>query len=443
VEPRAQYTRTRDGVSIAFWAIGEGTPLVLMPSMPVSHIEYEWQIPEWRAWYESLAERRRVVRYDGRGTGLSDRRAIEYSMDTLEADLEAVVDRLGLDSFALLAAYHPGPAAIKYAAEHPERVSHLILWCSYSRGGEFESPAIRATRSLIDQDWEVYAQTAAHVLLGWQSGEAAQSLARLVQQANSAEGFLALLRASDMFDATPYLEKVRAPTLVLHRRGISWLSLDLARGLAARIPNARLALLDGDSIAPYLGDARAVTETMFEFLGEPQVPQPQETSLKTILFTDVEGHTAIMRRLGDVKGRDVLRDHERLTRDALRANGGIEIKTMGDGFMASFNSAQGAVRCAIALQRAFRAYSAERDVELRIRVGLNAGEPIAEQGDLFGTAVIMAARCAAEARGGEILATDVVRQLAEGRGFRFKDRGMFMLRGFEDPVRLFEVGWSE
>jgi hypothetical protein len=113
VEPRAQYTRTRDGVSIAFWAIGEGTPLVLMPSMPVSHIEYEWQIPEWRAWYESLAERRRVVRYDGRGTGLSDRRAIEYSMDTLEADLEAVVDRLGLDSFALLAAYHPGPAAIK------------------------------------------------------------------------------------------------------------------------------------------------------------------------------------------------------------------------------------------------------------------------------------------------------------------------------------------
>jgi class 3 adenylate cyclase len=443
VEPRAQYTRTRDGVSIAFWSIGEGAPLVLMPSMPVSHIEYEWQIPEWRAWYESLAERRRVVRYDGRGAGLSDRRATTYSMDALAADLEAVVDRLGLDSFALLAAYHPGPVAIKYAAEHPERVSHLVLWCSFARGADLDSPEIKATRSLLEQDWEVYAQAAAHVLLGWRSGEAAQSLARMIQQANSAEGFRALLNASDGFDATPYLDRVEAPTLVMHRRGISWLSLDLARGLTARIPNARLAVLEGDSIAPYLGDAHAVTETILDFLGEAQVSRRQETALKTILFTDIEGHTKIMRRLGDVKGREVLRDHERMTREALRAHGGSEIKTMGDGFMASFNSAQAAVQCAIALQRAFRAYSLQGSVELKVRVGLNAGEPIADEGDLYGTAVIMAARCAAEARGGEVLATDVVRQLAEGRGFRFKDRGTFILRGFEDPVRLFEVGWTE
>ncbi len=149
-----------------------------------------------------------------------------------------------------------------------------------------------------------------------------------------------------------------------------------------------------------------------------------------------------MRRLGDLKGREVLRDHERITRDALRAHGGSEIKTMGDGFMASFSSGQRALECAIALQRAFKAYSEGGEVQLRVRVGLNAGEPIAEENDLFGTAVIMAARCAAEAKGGEILATDVVRQLAGGRGFSFKDRGKFDLRGFDDPVNLYEVKWE-
>jgi class 3 adenylate cyclase len=149
----------------------------------------------------------------------------------------------------------------------------------------------------------------------------------------------------------------------------------------------------------------------------------------------------MMRRLGDERGRQMLRDHERITREALRAHGGSEIRTMGDGFLATFGSAQRALQCAVALQKAFREYS-QGDVKLKVRVGLNAGEPIAEGGQIYGTAVIMASRCAAEARGGEVLATDVVRQLAAGRGFDFSDRGLFNLAGFEEPVRLYEVKWS-
>ncbi|HXH20621.1 MAG TPA: adenylate/guanylate cyclase domain-containing protein [Dehalococcoidia bacterium] len=442
MEPRVQYTRTADGVNIAFWTIGEGQPLVIMPSMPMSHIEFEWQIPEWRAFYERIAERRLVVRYDGRGTGLSDRRAIKYSLETLLMDLDAVVSRLNLERFALLAAYHPGPAALHYAARHPERLSHLLLWCTYAAAAEMSSPVVTATRSLIQQDWEVYAQTAAHVLLGWNATQPAQNFARFIREANTPDGVMALFDAAAEFDARDVLDQVKTPTLVMQRRGISWMDIELARNLAARIPDARLALLEGESIAPYWGDVDSVVNAILDFLGEGRAgPQRAATSLRTILFTDIEGHTAMMRSLGDERGRQMLRDHERITREALRAHGGSEIKTMGDGFLATFGSAQRALQCAVALQKAFHDYS-RGPIKLRVRVGLNAGEPIAEGGELYGTAVIMASRCAAQAKGGEILATDVVRQLVSGRGFEFGDRGLFDLAGFEDPVRLYEVKWS-
>src|SRR3989304_574833 len=133
MEPRIQYAKTSDGVSIAFCAIGQGMPIVQMP-MAVSHIQAEWQQPECRRWCERLSEMRNLVRYDTRGFGLSQREVTDFSIDTMLLDLEAVVDRLGLEKFALLGFVHTGPAAISYAAQHPQRVSHLVLWCTYARG---------------------------------------------------------------------------------------------------------------------------------------------------------------------------------------------------------------------------------------------------------------------------------------------------------------------
>jgi class 3 adenylate cyclase len=169
--------------------------------------------------------------------------------------------------------------------------------------------------------------------------------------------------------------------------------------------------------------------------------------VRTILFTDIVEHTEMMGRLGDKAGRDVLREHEELTRDVLRTHGGDEIKTMGDGFMASFSSPAGAVECAIALQRAFEDLhhgpGAKPGKEpIHVRIGLNAGEPIEEGGDLFGATVIMASRIASHAKSGEILASDVVRGLCSGKGFLFADRGENVLRGFEDAVRLYEISWQ-
>ncbi len=157
----------------------------------------------------------------------------------------------------------------------------------------------------------------------------------------------------------------------------------------------------------------------------------------------MEGSTALTQRLGDAKAREVLRAHERIVREALKSHGGSEVKTMGDGFMASFTSATGALECAIAMQRAFAEHSESADEPIRVRIGLNAGEPIAEEEDLFGTAVNLAARICGHAEAGQILASDVVRQLVAGKDFLFADRGEVALKGFDEPVRLFEVRWKD
>jgi len=150
-----------------------------------------------------------------------------------------------------------------------------------------------------------------------------------------------------------------------------------------------------------------------------------------------------MHRLGDEKGRAVLREHEQVTRNTLKTHGGSEVKTMGDGFMASFTSITKGVECAIALQRAFDERNASAPEPVTIRVGLNAGEPIQEDGDLFGETVILAARIAAKAEGAEILVANAVRELCSGKGFLFADRGEFVAKGFEEPVRVYEVRWRD
>ena len=191
------------------------------------------------------------------------------------------------------------------------------------------------------------------------------------------------------------------------------------------------------------GDTDRVIQVVNEFLGDaPNAePQPDATAFRTILFTDIEGHTSMMDRLGDKAGRAVLREHERITREALRAHSGTEVKTQGDGFMASFASATTAVDCAIAMQRTFAEHNRHTNEPISVRVGLNAGEPIAEDGDYFGAMVIVASRVAAQAHGGEIVASNVVRELCAGKRFSFSDRGETTLRGFEDPVRLYDISW--
>jgi class 3 adenylate cyclase len=288
----------------------------------------------------------------------------------------------------------------------------------------------------------------AHARLGWAEGEQASRFASLIRDSTTPEALQLLLKSVGEFDVTALLPLVTPATLVLHRRQVPLPDVGLARGLASRIPDARLAVLEGDSIFPMMGDTDAVFRAIDEFLGEGEeaaagAEPPEAGAFRTVLFTDVEGSTAFTQRLGDAKARELLREHERIVREALKAHGGSEVKTMGDGFMASFSSATKALECAIAMQRAFAEQNESAEEPIKVRVGLNAGEPIAEDEDLFGTAVNLAARICAHAESGQILAPIVVRELAAGKQFLLADLGETELRGFEDPVRLYEVSWRE
>jgi class 3 adenylate cyclase len=449
MEPRIQYAKTEDGVSIAYWTMGEGIPFIYMPPGAYSHIEMEWQLPEARPEYEYLAEKRMLVRYDGRGQGLSDRDATDFSVEARMLDLAAVVDRLGTQKFALYAPFYAGPAAITYAVRHPERVSHLLLWCCWARGSDLAFPELQVLGDLAAANWELFTETVAHAFIGWSEGEPARRFATLMRESITPEALSAYTEEFEESDVTNLLSEVRSPTLVLHRRQVSFPQVDAARGLAARISDARLVLLEGRSMACYLGDMEAAMQAIDEFLAEGEEAETGGLSadiVHTILFTDVEGSTALTDRLGDAKARELLREHERMVREALKSHGGSEVKALGDGFMTSFSSATKALECAIAMQRAFAQRNESAEEPIRVRIGLNAGEPIAEddpdgRSDLFGTAVNLAARIAAQAEGGEILASEAVRQIVAGKKFPFSDRGETALRGFEDRVHIYQVSW--
>ncbi|MEX0800783.1 MAG: adenylate/guanylate cyclase domain-containing protein [Dehalococcoidia bacterium] len=472
MEPRIQYAQTEDGVSIAYWSLGQGVPILYMRGAPFTHLQMEWQRATYRQWYEPMLERWRVVCFDTRGSGMSERGVSDFSVEAQALDIAAVADRLELDSFALMASTSSGLAAVQYAAVNPQRVSHLALIDGYPSGPEFfDIPQVKAFRAMLDADWDMFTETLAQVLFGWSGGEKAREMAALLRGCVEQQQAIAFMDTIASVDVTPLLAQITQATVVLHHASIPFPTMDTTRLLASRIADSRLVVLEGNWETPGI-DLDVLIRALEDLLGTgaPAAALSSGTSggLATILFTDIEGSTALTQRLGDARARDLIRQHERLVREQLAAHGGAEVKTMGDGFMASFSSATRALECAAAMQRAFAERNASlparpEPVEgrgpahgstgspraeaasepLHIRIGLNAGEPIAEEQDLFGTAVIAAARIAAMAEGGEILVSDVVRQLVAGKGFMFADRGDAELRGFDDPVRIYELRWRE
>ena len=445
MEPQVQYAQTADGLSIAYWTLGEGLPLVYPAVSLFSHGQLEWQIPENRRWFERLAQKRMLVRYDGRGSGLSEHGVTKFSLETRLLDLEAVVERLGLERFDLFGSFAGGPLAIACAARHPERVARLILWCAYARYSDIEQPGSGALSDLAGKDWELYSETIAHVAFGWSEGDAAHRFAVFIRECTTHAEYLAFQDAARAVDVAGLLCQVAAPTLVIHRRQLSIVPVAAAQRLTSGISDARLVLLEGSSLAPYLGDIEGTAQAVDEFLGDGDAPAaelPRGTA--TILFTDLVGSTALTQRLGDAKAQELLRAHNVIVREALKAHDGTQIKHTGDGIMASFASTSHALDCAIAIQRAVAAWAEEQPgLPLAVHIGLNAGEPVAEEGDLFGTAVQLARRICDQAEAGQILVPDAVRHLVGGKQFLFADSGDVALKGFEDPVRLYEVRWRE
>jgi class 3 adenylate cyclase len=448
VEPQIQYAKTKDGVSIAYTTMGQGPALVCPPAW-VSHLDLDRQDERRRAFHEALARRHTVVLYDKHGTGLSDRNRTDFSLEADLRDLETIIDRLKLRRLALLAVSQAGPVAVAYAVKRPRRVSHLLLYGTYADGDAITKDEFKASMlSLIRAHWGVGSKALADIFVPGADAATLDRFARFQRESATPAMAAELLALVYQMNVADLVRRLRVPTVVIHRRKDRAIPFRLGRELAALIPNARLAPLEGNIHPPWLGDTQPVLTAISEFLGKGEeasvaAEASEPGAFRTVLFTDVEGSTALTQRLGDARARDLLREHESMVREALKSHGGSELKTTGDGFMASFSSATKALECSIAMQRAFAAHNEAAEEPILVRVGMNAGEPIAEDEDLFGTAVIEAARITAAAKGGEILVSNVVRELAKGKQFLFSDRGEVVLKGFDEPVRLYEVRWRE
>jgi class 3 adenylate cyclase len=309
------------------------------------------------------------------------------------------------------------------------------------------NPLTQATRPIIHQDWDFYTQAVARLLLGWAEPEAAQAFAQLVGECTSPEFASRALAATASFDVSDLLGNVQAPTLVLHRPEQRISNMDNARALAAGIPEARLSLLGGEQIAPYLGETRAIVEEVDAFLTgrEAIVFEPSREddssieaaapsgSISTIVFTDVVASTEMVERLGDEQARASLRSLERAVSAAASVRAGRVVKHLGDGSLLEFASASEALDFARELQ------TAREDDGLHVAIGLAAGEPIREEGDLHGAVVVLASRITEAAGSGEVLASDAVRQLVIGKSFEFDDAGEHTLKGFDEPVRVWRL----
>jgi len=264
--PRISYARGADGVSLAFTVAGDGPALVFVPWVPFSNLRMEWQSSFLNGIFEQLARRLTLIHYDGRGTGHSQRDVTDLSLDAMVADLEAVVGQAGAAEVCLLGQYNSCPHAIAYAARHPERVKRMALFGGSGRGwNAMSARQTQALLSLIEQDWDLFADTAAHQWLGWSAGEAGPPMADAIRGAVTPQIARATLQAASATDVTELLPHVAAPALVLHRREMSQIPVHVSRSLAEGLPRGRLVVLDGAQPALFIGDPGMVVGMLVDF----------------------------------------------------------------------------------------------------------------------------------------------------------------------------------
>jgi class 3 adenylate cyclase/dienelactone hydrolase len=425
--PETRYARS-GGVNIAYQVVGDGPlDLVLVPGF-VSHLDLDWDEPRSAHMLERLASFSRLIRFDKRGTGLSDRPGGLPDLETRMDDVRAVMDEVGSERAALLGYSEGGPLCILFAATYPERTSALALYGTYAKrrdpDDDYPWAPTRVEREAyakrIEREW------------GWQTDMARMCptadeamerwWAARAHAAASPGAAAALILMNSEIDVRHVLPTIGVPTLVLHRSGDLDSRVDEGRYIAARIPGARFVELPGIDHVPWI-DADQVVDEIEEFLtGVRPAPEPDRV-LATVLFTDIVGSTERATELGDRRWAELLERHRVAVRRELERFRGREVDSAGDGFLATFDGPARAIRCAAAVRESVRGLG------LELRAGLHTGECELTGGKVTGIAVHTGARLASEAGPGEVLVSATVHDLVSGSGIRFEDRGEHELKG--------------
>jgi class 3 adenylate cyclase/pimeloyl-ACP methyl ester carboxylesterase len=437
MKPRIQYAKTSDGVNIAYCVAGEGSELLWLWSPPWSHVQLDWETVSSHI-FQPLAKNQRLVWFDWPGTGLSDRDAIDFSMEAMTRAIETVVARTGLEKLSICAMVSAVPIALTYAAQWPERISRLIFADGWTQPSEFQQSATwQAEKALRGQDWVIYSETFARVLMGYEDEEYAHQLAKFLRACVEPDAYRAAADASEHYDVSALLPGVTAPTLVVHNQNSPWIGVQAGRRLAAGIPDSRFVIVEDLTYAQ-------LPSLIYEFLREGEASSPAAAALPSgtaiILFADIADSTALTERLGDVGFREKARDLDSALRTVIREHAGtpIEGKLLGDGVLAVFTSARQAIEAALACGRA------GDEAALPIHLGLHAGDVIREENNVYGGAVNVASRIAGLSAAGEVLVSETVRSLARtSAGVRFADRGERELKGVGEAVRVWAVRGAE
>jgi len=437
--PQTRYAKSGD-VNIAYQVLGQGPPdLVLIPGW-VSNIEIFWEEPAVVRFFTRLASFSRLILFDKRGTGLSDRVAEMPNLETRMDDARAVLDTVGSERAALFGYSEGGVLCALFAATYPNRASALIMHGSYARltaapdypwglneqeRSAFVDQAVREWGAPIGIDMRAPSMATDERFRQW--------WARFLRLSASPAAFATLSHMNAQMDIRQVLPAIRVPTLILHSVNDRNLDVRGSRYLAERIPGAKLVELSGPDHVPWLSDADIVVDEVEEFLtGARHAPEPERV-LATVMFTDIVGASERAAGLGDRRWHDVLDSHHALIRRQLNHFRGREIDTAGDGFLATFDGPARAVRCASTISDGVRSLGIE------VRAGLHTGECEMMGDKLAGIAVHIGSRVAALARPGEVLVSSTVKDLVAGSGLSFQDRGIQSLKGIPGEWRLFAV----
>lgn len=435
-QPRTRYVVV-DDADVAYQVIGDG-PIDLVYHHGLCQIDLQWDVAPEAAFNRRLASFTRLILFDRRGSGASERGAVSSPLgwEHWGEDLLGVLDAVGSDRAAIFAEAEAGATAVLFAAAHPERVNALILGNTQARMARADdypigmgADEVEMLLQLIDTGWGDPASLA-FVFPSLAGNESVlASLARLCRAAASPRQASALYRyIVGELDVRKVLPLVQTPTLVLHN---DYVDAGRAQYLSDHIVGARLVRVPGNDVLFFGGDHEPVISEVGHFLTGDRLPTEVDRILTTVLFTDIVGSTERAASLGDSRWRSLLDTHDQVVREQLRRFRGREIKTTGDGFVASFDGPARAIRCAQAT------VEATKPLGIDLRLGLHTGECEVRGDDLGGLAVHIAARVGAMAGPGDVLVSGTVKDLVVGSGIQFDDRGDHNLKGVPGTWRLF------
>ena len=437
--PETRYTKSGP-VHVAYQVFGDGPhDLVLVPGW-ISNVDVFWDEPVVARFFQDLSSFCRLILFDKRGTGLSDRVTDSPSLEERMDDVRAVLDAIGSTRATLMGYSEGGPMCALFAATHPERTASLVLVGSYARRASAEDYPCGLSRERIEtmfhqmtSGWGTALDIEDRIPTLAANPRVRTWWARFMRAGASPSGAEALQRMNVAIDVRPILPSITVPTLILHARGDRIVDVSAGRYLAGHIPGARLIELDAHDHVPFGDGSKVIVEEVQRFLTGQAGAVADDRVVTTIMFTDIVGSTRLASEMGDAQWKDLLDAHHQAVRRELEIHRGVEVKTTGDGFHATFDGPARAIRCAQAIGHAVE------QLGVPVRVGVHTGECVRRADEVEGLAVHIAARIAGLADPGQILVSQTVRDLVAGSGIRFGAPKAHSLRGVEGEWSVCEV----